>query len=161
MPYLGYGTVAQSRSAESGYEAQARRLYYHICTQGWLGRMWSIIWQQDSHRLLNLAEAAYAKGGYAGGRQIVPINRIQGSATEGRSQDFDRSFRPLKFHNEKRWLSLAAAQLGGVSLPPVCLVKAGDLYYVRDGHHRVSVARALGQQEIEAEVWVWETTRPV
>jgi hypothetical protein len=129
-----------------------------MCTQGWLGRLWSA-WRRDAHRLLTLAETSCSNS-YAAGGQLAPIAQIQGSATKGRSQDFDRSFRPLKFHNEKRWLSLATAQLKGIALPPISLVKVGDIYYVRDGHHRVSVARALGQQEIEAEVWVWDMTQP-
>jgi hypothetical protein len=46
-------------------------------------------------------------------------------------------------------------------LPPVVLVQVGDVYFVRDGHHRISVARALGQLDIEAEVTVWEVAGPL
>jgi uncharacterized ParB-like nuclease family protein len=44
----------------------------------------------------------------------------------------------------------------GRELPPVELVQLGDLYFVRDGHHRISVAQAMGQESIEAEVIVWQ-----
>jgi hypothetical protein len=46
-----------------------------------------------------------------------------------------------------------------VPLPPIKLIQVGDCYYVRDGHHRLSVARALGEQFIEAEVTVWEIAK--
>jgi hypothetical protein len=61
----------------------------------------------------------------------------------------------------ERWLRVAEAYRRGMSLPPVQLIKAGESYFVRDGHHRISVARALGQQEIDAEVVVWEVDEPL
>ena len=85
--------------------------------------------------------------------QAVPIDRIVGS--EGRGKDFDASFRPLRAHNQARWVRVAEAMYMGVSLPPVHLIRGGDVYFVRDGHHRVSVAKALGQTEIEANVTAW------
>jgi hypothetical protein len=94
-----------------------------------------------------------------GGIQIVPISRIRGS--ESRSDDFDRDFHPLQDHNRGRWLRIAAARQQGKTLPPVSLIQVGDLYFVRDGHHRISVARAEGQLDIEAEVVVWQTSGPL
>jgi hypothetical protein len=47
------------------------------------------------------------------------------------------------------------ARQQGAKLPPVALIQVGDVYFVKDGHHRISVARALGQVEIEAVVTVW------
>jgi len=84
------------------------------------------------------------------GTVVVSLNRIVG--TEGRSEDFDANFNPLKMHNRERWISVAAARRTGVVLPVVELVKSGNEYYVRDGHHRISVAKAMGQLEIEARV---------
>jgi hypothetical protein len=81
---------------------------------------------------------------------FVPLDSIVGS--EGRSDDFDAAFHPLKLHNRERWLSVAAAHLTGVVLPAVELVQVGAEFYVRDGHHRISVARALGQAEVEARI---------
>jgi hypothetical protein len=95
----------------------------------------------------------------AAGTRIVPIQQIRGS--EGRCTDFDAAFHPLKAHTEDRWLSVAKANLRGRGLPPVELIKVGDAYFVRDGHHRISVAAALGQREIDAVVTVWQMTAPV
>lgn len=80
----------------------------------------------------------------------VPLARIVGS--ENRVRDFDGAFNPLSEHNSDRWIGIAAARRRGTVLPPVDLIQAGDEYYVRDGHHRISVARAAGQREIEANI---------
>jgi hypothetical protein len=89
------------------------------------------------------------------GLRTVPMGEIVGS--EGRSEDFDAEFRPVAGHIRDRWIGVAVARMRGVVLPPVSLVKFDGSYYVRDGNHRVSVARFLGQAEIEAEVTAWET----
>jgi hypothetical protein len=80
----------------------------------------------------------------------VPLSRISGS--EGRIEDFDAGFLPLKTHLQERWVGIAAARRQGIALPPVELVENGGLYYVRDGHHRISVAKVMGQSEIEARI---------
>jgi hypothetical protein len=92
---------------------------------------------------------------YAGIR-TVSIEKIQGS--EGRSREFDRHFHPLQSHTKERWLNLAVAQQQGRVLPAVELIRIGEIYFVRDGHHRISVAQTMGQEQIEATVTVWETT---
>ncbi len=84
----------------------------------------------------------------------IPLARIIGS--EGRVGDFDRSFHPLNDHTRDRWINIAVARRNGDSLPPVELIQVGDSYYVRDGHHRISVARALGEAFIEAEIVRWQ-----
>lgn len=88
------------------------------------------------------------------GHQVVPIRLIRGS--EGRSKDFDVRFRPLQEHTKGRWLRIAEALRQGIGLPPVALIRVGEAYFVRDGHHRISAAAALGQQEIDALVTAWE-----
>lgn len=80
----------------------------------------------------------------------VPVERIVGSV--GRSRDFDREFQPVQKHTRSRWESIYVAAVGGVTLPPVELYKVGDCYFVKDGNHRVSVARYLGAQFVDAEV---------
>jgi hypothetical protein len=94
---------------------------------------------------------------YAGIR-TVRLCQMRGS--EGRCHDFDAAFYPSRQHCRNRWLAIAAAYEKGLSLPPVNLVQVGELYFVLDGHHRVSVARALGRQYIEAEVVVWQVVEP-
>jgi hypothetical protein len=91
------------------------------------------------------------------GTMAVPISLIRGS--EGKGSDFDVEFRPLKPLVRDRWVSVAVAYLQGKSLPPVELIKVGDTYFVRDGHHRISVARAFGQQDIDAVVTIWDGER--
>jgi len=88
------------------------------------------------------------------GIQAVPLAKIQG--TEGRSQDFDIHFNPANEATRDRWLNVARAYLLGNGLPPVELVQVGEVFFVRDGHHRISVARAFGQEDIDAEVTVWQ-----
>src|SRR5690348_1048639 len=90
------------------------------------------------------------------GLKVVPLDMIVG--TVDRAADFDRGFRPTSPRLRSRWERIAAAQRRGESLPPVSLYKIGDLYFVRDGHHRVSVAKSLGRPDIDAYV-VEVTTR--
>lgn len=92
------------------------------------------------------------------GIQTVSIRQITGS--QGRSHDFDRNFNPLNDHTRDRWLNIALARRKGIGLPPVELVKVGDEYFVRDGHHRISVARAYGESYIDAHVTVWKVSPP-
>jgi len=84
------------------------------------------------------------------GLKVVPLDQIVGSV--GRARDFDRRFRPTSGRSRGRWEQIAAAARRGESFPPVDLVKVGQLYFVRDGHHRVSVARALGRTDVDAYV---------
>src|SRR5947209_9892422 len=84
------------------------------------------------------------------GYRVVPLNAIVG--TVDRARDFDRRFRPTSGRVRSRWENIAAAMRRGESLPPVDLLRVGELYFVRDGHHRVSVAIALGRADIDAYV---------
>jgi hypothetical protein len=90
------------------------------------------------------------------GLQVVPLDAIVGSVD--RTVDFDRGLRPTSARLRSRWERINAAQRRGEALPPVSLYKIGDLYFVRDGHHRVSVAKSLGRADIDAYV-VEVTTR--
>jgi hypothetical protein len=84
------------------------------------------------------------------GLKVVPLDAIVG--TVDRAADFDRGFRPTSPRLRSRWERIAAAQRRGESLPPISLYQVGDLFFVRDGHHRVSVAKSLGRQDIDAYV---------
>jgi hypothetical protein len=99
----------------------------------------------DSYKL-NLNQSSYA------GQKDVALDDIRG--TEGRQNDFDDRFNPLSDRMRQRWQNVAKAFYEGVSLPPVELIQVGGIYFVRDGHHRISVARALGQTTICARVTV-------
>ena len=82
------------------------------------------------------------------GLQVVPLDAIVG--TVDRARDFDRRFRPTSGRVRSRWEQIAAAMRRGEAMPPVDLLRIGEIYFVRDGHHRVSVARALGRTDIDA-----------
>lgn len=84
------------------------------------------------------------------GFQEVPIEQIVGSL--GRYRDFDRAFLPRQVRTRSRWVSVDSAQYEDISLPPVDLFKIGEIYFVRDGNHRVSVARERGQEFVDAYV---------
>jgi hypothetical protein len=84
------------------------------------------------------------------GLVTVPLEKIVGS--EGRYRDFNRHFLPRKEHLRQRWVSVDKTHYQDIILPPVRLYEMGGVYFVRDGNHRVSVARSLGQLEIDAEV---------
>jgi hypothetical protein len=91
--------------------------------------------------------------GMAGGParlEVIPIDAIVGSVEP--TITFDARFRPISDHVRSRWERIALAHRTGVSLPPITVVERPDGYYVLDGRHRVSVARALGIGDIEARV---------
>ncbi len=84
------------------------------------------------------------------GMKVIPIELIVGS--EGRYQDFDNRFFPRSAHLKTRWARIDQAHLSDIILPPITLYEIGGLYFVRDGNHRVSVARSKGVENIDAEV---------
>lgn len=84
------------------------------------------------------------------GLRVIPIDRVVGSVD--RTRDFDYRFRPTTSRTRDRWQRLAVAQRRGESIPPIDVYQVGDMYFVIDGHHRVSIARALGMTDIEAYV---------
>jgi hypothetical protein len=93
------------------------------------------------------------------GLRVVSLDAIVG--TVDRTRDFDRQFRPTTGRVRARWERIAAATRSGKSLPPIDVYRIGDLHFVRDGHHRVSVARALGRRDIDAYVTEVTTRVPV
>jgi len=84
------------------------------------------------------------------GLETIPLDSVVG--TVDRTRDFDRGFRPTTPRVRGRWQRIAAAQRRGESFPPISVYRVGDLHFVRDGHHRVSVAKSLGRDEIDAYV---------
>ncbi len=84
------------------------------------------------------------------GIQVVPLDQIVGSV--GRYRDFTRTFLPRAGANAERWARLDAAMNSLEGFPPIDLFKIGEVYFVRDGNHRVSVARANDLTHIEAYV---------
>jgi hypothetical protein len=126
----------------------AAKLFDRAYGQGRRGQWWAKL-RGKSNQLKPLTDRPLAAV-QTTGTVLVPLNQIVG--TENRSGDFDQSFRPLRMHLREKWIGIAAARRTGVILPVVELIQAPNGYYVRDGHHRISVAMALGQLEIEAHV---------
>ena len=136
------------REAYADARRIAGKLFDRAYSQGMWGQWWAKLSGQPNclNTLPRRAEAAHRTVRTV----FVPLEKIVGS--EGRSDDFDANFYPLKLHNRERWISVAAARRTGVALPAVELVQVGNEYYVRDGHHRISVAKAMGQMEVEARI---------
>jgi nucleotide-binding universal stress UspA family protein len=89
----------------------------------------------------------------------IPVAAIVGSV--GRQQDFTRDFKPRSDSNLERWTRVKAGTLDLLGLPPIEVYQVDQAYFVRDGHHRVSVARALGFDQIEAYVTELRVKVPV
>lgn len=99
---------------------------------------------EDVRRKLRAVESASRK------LEEVPLDRIVGSV--GRYNDFTREFLPRQDSDKARWAGVRMAMTGMTGVPPVELYRIGDAYFVKDGNHRVSVARQLGSKYIQA--WV-------
>ncbi|MFN8435854.1 MAG: universal stress protein [Anaerolineales bacterium] len=84
------------------------------------------------------------------GLRNIPLDAIVGSV--GRYTDFTRTFLPLQDSDRERWASVKAAMVSGMGLPPIEVYQVGDVYFVLDGNHRVSIARQEGLKSIEAYV---------
>ncbi|RIK38926.1 MAG: hypothetical protein DCC55_19645 [Chloroflexi bacterium] len=136
--------------------SQVKDRFLQLRGQAFRRRFWSRL-SGHSQSLLCLnanIQRRTPRARHHAGVQLVPLAQIRGS--EGRCRDFDAQFRPLQAHTADRWVDLALAHERGEPIPPVELVQIGEIYYVRDGHHRISVAHSYGQIAIEAEVTVWD-----
>ena len=166
-PYLTQKIIAQTQSHQAAYEVRAllaaEQLYQRAYRQGQWRRLWAALTRQSRH-LLDLAEVEASSrviNRHSAGSQTVPLTQIRGSASTGRERDFDLDFYPLQEHDQARWKSVAVVWQMGLSLPAIQLIQVGQIYFVQDGHHRVSVARALGQKYIDAAVMVWQVAEPL
>jgi hypothetical protein len=113
---------------------------------------------QRLYDLNHLKPELHVRGSSYSGVQVVPICSIIGS--EGRTADFDVDFHPVSEAARERWVGVAIAYLERLPLPPVQLIQVGGAYFVRDGHHRISVSRAFGQIVVDAEVITWKASPP-
>ncbi len=107
----------------------------------------------DSDRLLVL-DQVIGQLGWRGerhlGLQTITLDTIAGTVDSLRN--FDRHFRPTSNRVRERWEQLALAERRGAGIPPIEVYRVGGLHFVSDGHHRVSIAAATGQQAIDAYV---------
>lgn len=117
------------------------------------GKSTELLSYEDVRARLRLREEDYR------GLQEVPLDMIVGSV--GRYHEFTRSFLPKRNAMQERWSRVYAVASGMMGLPPIELYKIGDVYFVRDGNHRVSVARQLGARSIQAHVTELRTSIPL
>ena len=107
----------------------------------------------DVNHILPFEEVAQALGRVGErrlGLELIPLDSIIG--TVDRAREFDRDFRPTSPRVRERWQRINLAQRRGEAMPPIDVYRIGELHFVKDGHHRVSVAHALGYRDIEAYV---------
>jgi hypothetical protein len=103
-------------------------------------------------------EALGRRGERRLGLKSISLDSIVGSVD--RTREFDRRFRPRSSRVRGRWERIAEAQRRGEAMPPISVYRVGELHFVEDGHHRVSVARALGNTHIDAYVTEVQTALP-
>jgi nucleotide-binding universal stress UspA family protein len=115
-----------------------------------------------SNQLLSydeVAEKLNLRARAESGTRTIPLDAIVGSV--GRYTDFTRTFLPLRANDQGRWARVKAAMEEGAGLPPIEVYKVGDVYFVIDGNHRVSIARQNGSKTIEARVIEVQTRIPI
>lgn len=131
---------------------QASKQFWSVYMRGQVARFWSWLTGQ-CNQLKSLSEHKNNNGRYAG-LQTVALTQIVGS--EEHTGDFDSRFRPLHYSDQDRWAG-SRPQCNPDGDAPYNWSRSVLLQpFVRDGHHRLSVAYALGQAEVDAQVTVWE-----
>lgn len=120
--------------------------------KAFLNRIHSIISGQPTTLLSydEVKEKLHVGGPIYRGVKTVRVDQIVGSLN--RYHEFDRAFLPVEDQIAARWQNVDLAFYKDISLPPILLYKVGQVYFVVDGHHRVSVAREQGQEFIDADV---------
>lgn len=141
--------LTQARSREIWNQARRQAFWQRFSSSLGLTRQpTTLLSFEEVQQKLRLHQNAYR------GLQQVPVDQIVGSV--GRYHDFTRTFLPLVESDSARWQRVAELQMEA-GLPPIELYKVGDAYFVKDGNHRVSVARQLEMRTIEAYVWEYQT----
>ncbi len=133
-------------------ESRVRADFSRARFKAFLNRINALISGQPTALLSydEIKEKLHIGGPIYRGMQTVRVDQIVGSLN--RYHQFDRAFLPVQDRLAERWQNVDRAFYDDVSLPPVVLYKVGRVYFVVDGHHRVSVARQQGQEFIDAEV---------
>jgi uncharacterized ParB-like nuclease family protein len=115
------------------------------------GQLLSFLRGEENHLLpFEWVRHLHPRAERYGGTKAIPLEAIIGSVD--RYSDFDQQFLPLETHLDERWINIRSAQLEGRELPPIEVYKVGEAYFVKDGNHRVSVARKNGQRYIDAQI---------
>lgn len=130
-------------------------------SKSFMRKVWSLVSGDDTDLMAwdQVRDRLRLRGFIRRGMQEVPVDKIVGSV--GRYRDFDNAFLPTQEGTSGRWRKINRAFYNDVSLPPVSLYKVGDVYFVLDGNHRVSVAKEHGVKFIDADVQEAITTVPL
>lgn len=118
--------------------------------------------EPDDTSLLRLGKVVTVlgfRGEHYLGLRTIRLDTVVGTVEE--APDFDRRFRPTSGRERERWELLDVAERRGAVIPPIEVYRVGDLHFVKDGHHRVSVAIAVGQAMIDADVTEILTQHPI
>lgn len=135
------------------FSSQARADFSKARRKAFFKQIFSILSGQPAATLLSydeIKEKLHIGGPIYRGIKTIRVDQIAGSLN--RYHEFDRAFLPKEDQLARRWQSVDQAFYEDINLPPVVLYKVGRVYFVVDGHHRVSVAREQGQEFIEAEI---------
>jgi hypothetical protein len=135
-----------------GFEHEANQDFERAVLKGFMRKVASLFKKEDNQLLPydEVRQKLPIKGQHYRGFEEVPINKIVGSF--GRYRDFDRAFLPTQRRTRQRWVNIDKAHLQQEHLPAVELYKMGEAYFVKDGNHRISVAKERGQEFIDAYV---------
>ena len=140
----------------TNYLTSSRQLSRGDFSRAYLKGFWRSIFsliRKDDNRLLPFDEVMHyipLRGKHYLGTKEIETSKIIG--TVNRFHDFDRAFLPRQTNTRSRWESVNSAYFSDIVLPPIEVYKVSDAYFVRDGHHRVSVARERGQVFMDAYV---------
>lgn len=143
-----------SLKADDAFSRARRRAFFE--------QVLSFFTRHPPSRLLSLEQVRRKlgiRGEHYHGVEEIPIDRIVGSL--GRYQEFNRAFMPTEEYLRQRWKRIYEAAHGLAGLPPIDVFQVGEVYFVQDGHHRVSVLRELGATTVEATVIELETAVPL
>jgi hypothetical protein len=134
------------------FESQVRHDFERARQHGFLADLRAILARRPRHLVPyhEVRQRVSPEGESYRGLQTVPLAQIVGSMD--RFGEFSREFFPRRRFTAGRWQDVDRAYYQDIQLPPVQLYKVGEIYFVKDGNHRVSVARERGQEYIDAEV---------
>ncbi len=140
---------------------QAQEDFTHARRTAFLSEIGSYLTRRPNELLSfeNVRQQLPIKSQAYRGMQTIPVSKILGSV--GRYDDFNRNFFPTQSTTRSRWENVDVAVISNVPLPPIEVYKMGDVYFVKDGNHRVSVAKEKGMVAIDAEVVELETKVPL
>ena len=147
------GLSTDRLNAQFGFDSSRRHAFWADARAVLTGHARTLLSFNEVMRIARM------EGQVERGVQEIPLSSIKGS--EGRVKDFDPSFLPLNPRLRERWVGIETLMLQGKAMPPIEVYKVGELYFVKDGHHRVSVARHLDQETITANVIEVKTRAPL